>query len=111
VEGGSYADSRRVTVAELTQQWLDSAEHRVAARTLQTYKGHVNNHIVPRLGSLRVDKLRPSHIEAALSDLMKTSAERTANRISPHTVSHIFGTMKAALRWATRMGLVAHNPL
>ncbi len=44
----------KITVAEYIRVWLrDYAEHNVAASTLQRYRGIVESHIIPTLGSRR----------------------------------------------------------
>lgn len=52
VETGGHADGARITIAALARRWLDSAEHRVTARTYAFYAAHVRLYIAPELGSL-----------------------------------------------------------
>jgi integrase len=64
-----------------------------------------------RLGSLKAGALCPAHIEAALTSWSKAKIARTGKPISARSARHIFDTLKAAMRWAVRMGLSARNPV
>src|SRR5271170_6124363 len=59
VESGGCTDVTRLTIAQLAQRWLTAKEHRVAAKTYEFYASHVRLYIVPALGSLRAEMLRP----------------------------------------------------
>ncbi len=110
VEAGGYAGDNRLTVRELALRWLASKEQRVAAKTYAFYASHVRLYIAPALGSLRAERLRPAHVEAAISawSLGKRN-DRERGALSPRTVAHIFSTVRTMLRWGARMGLVLRN--
>jgi integrase len=59
VRAGTHtADSRSVTVAKAAELWLDSCEAAGLERaTLTAYRQHVELHIVPVLGTLRLSQL------------------------------------------------------
>ena len=110
VEGGGYVGSDRHTVAELAKRWLATKEHRVAAKTYAFYASHVRLYIVPALGSLRAESLRPSHVEAALAAWARGNRnDRESGTLSSRSVAHLFSTLRTFLRWSVKMGLLVRN--
>jgi integrase len=111
VESDGYADAGRMTIAEVCTRWLEATEHRVAARTFEFYSALVQGYVVPELGLKKAKSLRPVHVEAALAKWISGKRkDKVKGRLSPRTVKHILGTLKAACRWAVRMGLLTRNP-
>jgi integrase len=110
VEMGGYADSARLSVADVARRWLETKEHRVAASTFAFYAGHVRLYIIPALGSLRAEALRPAHIEAAIATLARGARnDRQKGMLSARTVAHCFTTVRTMLRWAVKMGILVRN--
>ena len=110
VETGGYADARRLTVAKIAERWLATKEHRVAAKSYAFYASHVQLYIVPTLGSLRAEALRPAYIEAAIAAWAR--GKRNDNEkgvLSSHSVAHIFSTLRTMLRWGVKMGMLFRN--
>lgn len=111
VETGGYADSSRITVAELAERWLDAAENRVGAKTHRFYAAHIRLYVTPSLGSLRAESLRPAHIESALAAWAHgPRKDRERGFVSPRTIAHVFNTLRTLLRWSVKMGALVRNP-
>ena len=94
VEGGGYADAQRLTVAKIAERWLATKEHRVAAKTFAFYSSHIRLYIVPTLGSLRAEALRPAYIEAAIGKWARgerndRERRRTLSSIRCAPLSHV----------------------
>ena len=101
---GTIADSGRLTVAEyLTDQWLPHMAQRVRPRTHLRYGQLIQQHVVPRIGSLSLRKLRPSHIQSVIDRIL-------ADGLAPRTALHAFRVLSEALRQAVRWQLLAVNP-
>jgi integrase len=110
VEMGGYADSARLSVADVAHRWLETKEHRLAASTFAFYAGHVRLYIIPTLGSLRAETLRPAHIEAAIAQLARGGRnDRQKGLLSARTVAHCLNTVRTMLRWAVKMGMLVRN--
>ncbi len=77
---GSYVEPSRLTVAAYLKQWLKDAEHRVAAKTLERYRGIVEGHVTPAIGHLTLAKLKPLHIQKLYSDALATWPKGRAGR-------------------------------
>ena len=67
IESGRLASSGRQTVGEYLQRWLrDYAVPNVAAKTYVRYKGIVRVHLIPALGEIPLESLKPTDIQSIL---------------------------------------------
>lgn len=92
-----------VTLADYARNWL-AAEVRpnASARTLTVYTGEVENHIIPRLGHLRLVDIQPEHIRAMVS--------ATKEKSGPVAAKHALGRTRSMLNLAWMDGLLSRNP-
>ena len=80
--------------------WIDDkVANGLRPTTERSYRQHLRDHLVPRLGRLRLRDLRPGHVEAML---------RTVNA-GPSTVRRVHATLRSALSDAKRRRLVSYN--
>jgi integrase len=71
VAQGDYVEPSKLTVsAYLLREWLPSIEAALRPSTYESYRGHVEDHIVPRLGTVRLQKLSPDAIGRFYRDLL-----------------------------------------
>ena len=95
--------SRTPTVAEWFVVYLDEhAAARLRPRTLANYRRSIERHIVPALGRLRLDKVRPEH-------LTKLYRDKVAAGLSPATVRYLHAVIRAAFGLAVRWGRIPRN--
>ncbi|HLY32474.1 MAG TPA: tyrosine-type recombinase/integrase [Ktedonobacterales bacterium] len=92
----------RQTLATYLASWLDAITLNLDARTMESYRQHVELHIIPTLGAIRISKLTPQQVQ----DLY---AKKIADGLSTTTVRHIHATLHKALGGALRMGIVQRN--
>lgn len=99
---GILLDPTRQTVKEYLLRWLeDSVKASCSAKTLETYSGVVRKHILPAIGSLRLAKLAPQHLQRLYRE--KQDQGLTAMVQTIHKILH--RALNQALKW----GLVARN--
>ena len=92
--------------------WLNATKTRVGHRTWWRYRQIVKDYLVPAFGEMRVNKLRPVHIEAALASWSTSSKiKRTDKPLSARSVKHLRDTMRAICRWGVRMEVVSRDPV
>lgn len=114
-EGLGVADERK-TVESYLAEWLHALHapgSKVKAGALHAYENHVNVHIIPAFGKIKLSDLRPYHIEAAKNTWASTTRLRVKDKtrvLSSRTVRHIYGTLRAALKRAQRIRLITANP-
>jgi integrase len=89
-------------VGQFLDRWLEAVRPSVRPRTFQSYAILVRNHIAPELGRLRLDKLAPQHVQAAL-------VRKSASGLSAQTVRHVRAILRIALNQAIKWGVVARN--
>jgi integrase len=90
------------SVASFLEEWLISVAGKVAPKTLKNYTMVVRVHLVPALGSHKLEKLTQRHVQAMLDS-------RSANGLSPRSVVYIRNILRAALNEAMRQDLVQRN--
>jgi integrase len=111
-QGIAPADDRQ-TVAEYLTQWLKSIADSVSGSALHAYRNHVEAHIIPAIGKIRLTELRVQHIEKAKVHWSSSKLRRRkkdAGALSARTVHHIFSTLRTALYRAKRQRCIAVNP-
>ncbi len=83
--------------------WLPHAATRVRATTHERYASLFRRHIEPRIGRVRLAKLRPLHIQSALDGML-------AEGLSPSTVAHAYRVLSMALRQGVKWQVLGVNP-
>ena len=60
LDTGAFVEPSHLTVGEYLEQWLrDSCRGRVSSRTLEGYRGNLDRYLIPKLGSIPLEKLTP----------------------------------------------------
>ena len=91
------------TVAAWLAEWLADikAHDGTRASTLRRYGEVVRTHLVPALGRVKLDKLRPRDVQQLLAALR--------GNLAPATVVKVHGVLRVALGDAERLDLVPRN--
>ena len=71
--------------------------------THDRYRQLVRCHIAPRIGAVRLAKIRPAHVQAVCDQM-------TAKGLAPRTVLHAYRLLSAALRQAVRWQMIPASP-
>ena len=107
---GGYVNRSTSTVAAYLTEWLETHASTVKPKTLAGYRHDIEHYIVPHIGRLRLQALRP----AVISKLYRELAEhggRDGRALSALTVAHIHRTLRKALADAVEIEqLLAVNP-
>ena len=71
---GNFLIPSTVTVAEFLMDWLPKqcSKHKWAPKTYQSNLALIQNLVIPYIGEMQMQKLRPYHIEALYDTLSKT---------------------------------------
>lgn len=109
-------DISRQTLREYLVEWL--ADHVLVHRTKRTYEayaGKLEKHVVPRMGSLRLQAVEPKHVRDLYTALLNegtTTRHKVPRRVplSPTTINHVHLILHTAFAWAVRDGRLASNP-
>jgi integrase len=107
---GEYVDRSALTVREFLTEWLQAHEASVKRGTIVGYRADVERYIVPRIGGLRLQSLRPAMLSRLYRELAEHGGKDGAP-LSASTVAHVHRTLRKALTDAVRVEQVlATNP-
>jgi integrase len=112
LEGGSFVEPTRQTVGDFLHEWLAAIEARgLRPNTLSTYRMLVEKHLIPRVGSVPLQKLSASHLNAAYADMLASGRRnvKTAAGLSPRTVRYAHSVIRKALADAVKWNSLARN--
>ena len=101
VDAGSLSDVTNMTVAEYVTAYLDGV-HSLAPKTLERYRELAAHQIAPHLGNVKLQKLRPEHIDQWHATLLKTG-------LAARTVGHAHRLLGLVLKRAVENGTIARN--
>jgi integrase len=73
--------AEKPTLADYLKEWLTGLK--VDENTINGYESHVRVHLIPHLGKLRLDRIRPRHIRAMFTAIEARNAEIIAAKNSP----------------------------
>lgn len=103
VRDGLVVEDEKVTVGEFIDRYMsDVATHTLRPKTLEAYHSLIRVHLKPALGQIRLNQLRPAHVQ-------KFYADKLESGLSRRTVQFIHSILRKALDQALRWGLVVRN--
>jgi len=107
---GEYVNRSTSTVADYLAEWAEAHAAAVKPKTLAGYRHDIDRYIVPHIGRMRLQALRPAVISKLYRDLSEHGG-RDGRPLSATTVSHIHRTLRKALADAVDVDQVlAANP-
>jgi integrase len=101
IKAGVHTSSK-LTVAKAGAQWLADAEDRLEPATVESYKQHLNQHIIPFIGSVKLSQLTVPAVRAFMDRLR-------AEKRSPAMIKRVIGDLGSILADAQERGTVAQN--
>jgi integrase len=103
IAGGVHADPAQLTVGEyLSLRWLPTLAGRMRPTTEDSYRRICAVHLIPRLGTIRLQRLDAGAVEAALAGMAGAG-------MAPKTARNVHGVLSKALADALRWRLVGVN--
>jgi integrase len=107
---GEYVNRTTLTVADYLAQWLEAHATTVKPKTFGGYRHDIDHYIVPRIGRMRLQALRPAVISKLYRDLSEDGG-KDGRPLSAWTISHVHRTLRKALADAVDVDQVlAVNP-
>lgn len=136
VNDGTHVETvdPKQTVREYLERWLQGATVARRRSTVRMYRQHVEDYLIPKLGTIRLRNLSPDHITGMYAELLedgavrrpkakdddkakdgakkapKASEEKVLRPLSPTTVGHTHAVLHAALVDAVKRGYLPRNP-
>ena len=108
---GTYVDPHKVTVGEFLGQWLEAyAKGNVSGKTFERYQQIVFKDLAPALGSHRLGKLQPMHIQGYYTQALASGRKDGKGGLAAKTVIQYHRILRQALQHAVKWRLLAVNP-
>jgi integrase len=105
---GVYVNATAESVGQFLARWSrDWAAHNVSPKTLERYCGLIDKQILPFIGPLPIQKLRPVHLTELYATLLRDG--RAGTGLSARTVGLVHRLLHLALKHATQWGVVQQN--
>jgi len=112
VEQQSYTAPTKASVREyLTKEWLPAVKATIRPSTYNSYVQHVECHIVPHIGSVKLQKLSGSQVNALYATLAASGRKNGKSGLAPQTIHHVHSCLHKACKDAVRWGQLTRNPL
>lgn len=116
VEGGCTYSASKTTLNEFSKQWLETyVKPNLSPTTYQSYNEKLNKHILPYLGSKRLDKIKPLDIDNLYNFLATKHTNRKDKNgnfktLSPASVHRVHEILSSIFNNALRWDLIPYNP-
>lgn len=104
VASGEVVAPSKTTVAEWATRWLEEVEPRLRPKTIDGYRDSVENHIIPRLGRIKLHQL-------SVDDVARMISELQAEGKKANSIRNYLTPLSRMMAVATRRGLCNHNPV
>jgi len=102
----AYQPTRIATVAEFAARWREEVLAKRKPSTVRSANSHLDSHILPQLGKLRLDQVGPENQQVFVNQLAGASRKTVLNILS--TLSSMLATAK---NWGYSSGEIALRKL
>ena len=123
---GTFLIPSTVTVAEFLMDWLPKQcnKHKWAPCTYQSNLGTIQNLVIPYIGDMEMQKLKPYHLEDLYATLSKTpcgqylegkkqvlSKKQQQRFLSGTTIHEVHRLLRTAFQYAVEWGILIKSPV
>jgi hypothetical protein len=109
LDQGTYVEPTKQTVSMFFDEWLAATSPTLRASTKATSGTIIKSHVKPHLGSLPLQGLTASRLNALYADLLKKGRRNGKGGLSPATVRYVHAVIRKALSDAVRWNLLTRN--
>ncbi len=116
INNGTYIPNDKMTVAQWCDIWLKDHLSGVKSSTVNSYECQIRTRIKPALGSIKLQKLTPQHVQSFVRNC-QIEQKRTENgktitikALSPKSVKNIYGVLHELLDKAVAFHHISTNP-
>ena len=105
-----YIAPTKLTVGEYLTAWIDAHARKIKPTTLNRYRELIKDYLVPRLGSIKLQELKPLHVEQFYNS-MAEHVGVAGKHLAPRTARQAGAILKTALKQAVEVeNLITINP-
>ena len=111
VEEQTFVAPTKATVKEyLRSEWLPAAKSTIRESTYNSYVQHVDCHVVPFIGTVKLQKVTGATLNGLYAKLAESGRKNGKRGLSPATIHHVHSCLHRAFRDAVRWGYLQRNP-
>lgn len=96
--------SSAMPLSDFLTGWLESVRASKSANTARSYEQLVRLHVLPHVGSVRLDAFSPTDADRLFADLASAGASKSMQ-------AKVYTVLRAALNQAKKQDLIATSPL
>lgn len=97
------ADDGKLTLERFAARWVEERRGRGIA-TVADDEARLKKHVLPVLGAMEIDEVRPRHVRELVSALRRGS-------LAPRTVSNVYGALRAMFSDAVADEVLSSSPV
>lgn len=110
VNTGSFIEPAKLTLTEYLRDWMDTyVRPNLSPTTADSYAVNIEKHLIPRIGYIPLQQLKPMHVQRFYQDLMENGRADGSGGLSARSVLYIHRNLHEALEHAVRLQLVTRN--
>lgn len=110
LDQGLYVEPRSTTVGEFLHEWLDTIGTTVRRNTVDSYRRNLENHVVPRIGSVKLHQVDAGTLNGLYEQLLREGRRDGRGGLAARTVRYIHTMLHRAFKDAVRWGRLGRNP-
>lgn len=110
LDQGTYVAPTKSTLGEFLAEWLDTIETTVRESTADSYRRNVENHVIPRIGSVRLTSVDAGTLNGLYAEMLRSGRRDGRGGLSPRTVRYVHTILHRAFKDAVRWGRLVRNP-
>jgi integrase len=108
IDKGGYlppkAKKKELAFSRVSEKWLKAKSRGIRANTLESYQGHIENHLKPYYGNTPITNINLDSVERFISDCEKRA-------VTVATTKKILRTFGAVMDYACKKKYIDHNPV
>jgi integrase len=106
----TYVEPSRLNLAQyLLTEWLPLAQAELRHSTFDSYRRNADLHVVPRIGSLPLQKVRPIDLTKLYAELLRNGRQDGKGGLAPKTVHNIHQMLRKSFADAVQLNYVVRN--
>lgn len=108
-EGTAFTSGDRTTVSELVKLWDENSltqkvlSGAMTKRTREDYIQTINLHVLPKIGHMKLNKVKATHIDKMIVELLDSGK-------SPKSIRTLFNELSSCFDYAFRKNIIKENP-
>ncbi|MEW5954709.1 MAG: tyrosine-type recombinase/integrase [Bacillota bacterium] len=108
LEQGLFVEVSKLSFGDYLTMWLNEYARNKAPKTYLRYEEIILKSVIPELGQIRIEKLKPLHLQSYYTKMLE-SGKKNGTGLSPTTVLQHHRIIHKALEMAIKWQIVPRN--